>query len=141
MTSTFAPYPPNSPQAAARVLAMALVADGHHRAVEWRALQRQHAPQRLGLSMAALRAVVDTFCEDLLRAADGAWRGAHALAAPVSARLLGEVTDPELRERVLTLCEDVARADGHVVEGEQAMLDALVRAWRRRPLPKSSKGH
>ena len=43
-------YPTNSPEAAARVLAMAMLADGQYSMTEIRALDRQQAPARLGLT-------------------------------------------------------------------------------------------
>ena len=43
------PYPIDSPQAATRLLAMALVADGHYAPCELRTLDRLDASRRLGL--------------------------------------------------------------------------------------------
>ena len=68
-------YPTNSPEAAARVLAMAMLADGQYSMTEIRALDRQQAPARLGLTPEAFKAVVDGFCQDLLLAHEGRWTG------------------------------------------------------------------
>ena len=126
-------YPTDSPQAAARLLAMALVADGNYSLTEIRALDRLRASGRLGLSPEALKEVLDTFCEDLLTAADGQWTGSAAMDNATREQLLAEVQDPALRAQVVELCQAVVQADGHEAEGEAALLDALIRAWRQWP--------
>ena len=68
-------YRTNSPEAAARLLAMALVADGNYSLTEIRALDSLQASSRLGLTPDALKEVLDHFCEDLLTAAHGEWTG------------------------------------------------------------------
>lgn len=126
-------YPINSPEAAARLLAMALVADGNYSLTEIRALDRLDAPQRLGLSPEAFKAVIDTFCEDLLTAAQGEWTGSARMDAATRQQLLAEVQEPALRDRLVHLCQAVVHADGHEADGEAALLDALTHAWRLRP--------
>ncbi len=72
-------YPTDSPEAAARLLAMALVADGHYAISEIKALDRLSAPARLGLAPEAFKQVIDHFCEDLLLASHGEWLGSAAI--------------------------------------------------------------
>lgn len=126
-------YPTNSPQAAARLLAMALVADGNYSLTEIRALDRLRASRRLGLAPSALKQVLDTFCEDLLAAAQGRWTGSADMDDALRQQLLDEVRDPALRAQVVDLCQAIVQADGHETAGEAALLDALTRAWRQRP--------
>ncbi len=126
-------YPKNSPQAAARLLAMALVADGNYALSEIKALDRLDAARQLGLPPQDLKAVIDAFCEDLLLGAHGEWLGSSQLDAATRQALLAEVTDPALRETLVALCEAVVAADGHLADGETAMLDSLTRAWRQMP--------
>ena len=126
-------YPVNSPQAAARLLAMALVADGNYALSEIRALDRLDAARQLGLSPQDLKAVIETFCEDLLLGAHGEWLGSSQLDATTRQALLAEVTDLTLRTKIVALCEAVVAADGHLADGETAMLDSLARAWRQMP--------
>lgn len=126
-------YPLNSPQAAARLLAMALVADGNYALSEIKALDRLGAARQLGLPPQDLKAVIDAFCEDLLLGAHGEWLGSSQLDATTRQALLAEVTDPALRETIVALCEAVVAADGHLADGETAMLDSLTRAWRQLP--------
>lgn len=132
-------YPHNSPQAAARVLAMALLADGHYSMVEVQTLDRIHAARRLGLTPEGFKEVLDDFCHDLLAAHQGQWTGSfHRLDPLMRTRLVGEVTDPELQQEVMVLCTDIVKADGHLAEGELQMLDSLAGTWARRFYPAAS---
>jgi len=126
-------YPVNSPEAATRLLAMVLVADGRYSMAEIRALDRHQAPAQLGLSPAAMQAVIKDFCTDLLADAGGQWTDSTRLADTTRQRLIAEVQDPELQERVWHLCEAIAQADGHLADGEVDMLDTLAFSWRQVP--------
>lgn len=126
-------YPTNSPQAATRLLAMALVADGNYSMTELRALDRLEAPRRLGLPAEDIKAVIDQFCEDLLQATHGEWLGSSHIDEATRQALLEEVQDQALREQIMGLCVGVALADGHLADGEVALLDALQKAWRAVP--------
>lgn len=122
-------YPVNSPEAAARVLAMALVADGQYSATEIRALDRQNAPQRLGLTPQAFKQVVDDFCLELLHMNHGQWDG--QVDPEIRQQLLAEITERDLQDLILQQCEALVLSDGHLADGEVELLDALSAAWRR----------
>jgi hypothetical protein len=121
--------PVNSPQAAARVLAMALVADGHYSMTELRALDRLDAPARLGLSPEAFKDVLDRFCQDLLAIGNGRWTG--MVDGDTRQQLMAEITLPDLQDLIAQQCEALTLADGHLADGEVDLLDALGVAWRR----------
>lgn len=123
-------YPVNSPEAAARLLAMVLVADGRYTMAEIRAIDQLDAPAQLGLSPEAMTTVIGDFCTDLLADADGRWTDSTRMAESTRQRLIAEVSDPSLQERVWHLCEAIARADGHLADGEVFMLDTLAFSWR-----------
>jgi len=122
-------YPTNSPRAAARILALTLLADGHLRRAEIDALARLDAPAQLGLSAAALRAVLGDLCDDLL--ADARQEGgARCRVAPAALdAMLAEIDDRELQDRVLALCLAVATADGEVAEAEGMLLATAAERW------------
>ena len=122
-------YRTNSPQAAARLVAMALVSDGQYALSELQALDRLDAAQRLGLSTEAFQAVIDRFCQELLQASGGVWTGVVDNA--MRARLMAEVTDPALQDLIVQQCEALMLADGHLAGGEIALIDALSARWRR----------
>jgi uncharacterized tellurite resistance protein B-like protein len=122
-------YPANSPEAAARVLAMAMLADGQYSMTEIRALDRQQVPARLGLTPEAFKAVVDGFCQDLLLTGAGNWTG--TVDATTRQQLMGEITERDLQDMILQQCEALMLADGHLADSEVDLLDALGAAWRR----------
>lgn len=59
-------YPRNSPEAAARIVALIMVADGHVSRSEITALDRLHASTRFGLAHADTAQCCAGFTEDLM---------------------------------------------------------------------------
>jgi uncharacterized tellurite resistance protein B-like protein len=122
-------YPNNSPQAAARIVALAMLADGDVCKAELDVLDRLDADRQLGLQPEELYAVVHGLCEDLLSTAQLTWADACRVDPRTLVELLAEVNDAELRLKVLRLCVSVVEADGQVAEGESVMLVAAVEHW------------
>lgn len=122
-------YPANSPQAAARLVALTMLADGHVSRVEAQTLERLGLPNTLGLSISALSEVLQGLCEDLLSCAQGDW-GRPAVDASLVNALLAEITDPSLRARVLQACVAVAEADEQLADGECVVLVQAIQQWR-----------
>lgn len=122
-------YPRNSPQAAARIVALAMLSDGHLTLHEMDILDRTDAPDQLGLARADLHAVLHGFCEDLLASAEQGWADACRVDASTLAGLLAEVDDPALQATVLKLCVQVVQADQHLADGESSLLLAAVDHW------------
>lgn len=60
-----ADIPENSPQAAARILSLTIIADGDVSNAEFALLDKLAMHEKLGLSRDALHEVFDTFCADL----------------------------------------------------------------------------
>lgn len=123
------PYPSNSPCAAARILALAALADGNICEAELDLLNRLRAYERLGLTRADFHAVGHTLSKDLLTSAQLTWADICPVDPRTLAELMAEVDDPELRLKVLRLCVLVCEADGHVVDGEEIVLVAAVEYW------------
>jgi hypothetical protein len=126
-------YPIDSPQAAARLLAMALVADGHCALSELKALDRMGACERLGLTAQDMTSVIDHFIEDLMVGLRGDWHGSARLTHEQRTLLLDDIRDPSLRAEVHQLCEALVQADGHRADGEEDLLAAMAWAWREQP--------
>ncbi|URI08521.1 TerB family tellurite resistance protein [Aquincola tertiaricarbonis] len=122
-------YPANSPEAAARIVALVLISDGHVCRSELALLEEMDLPGELGLRADAMPAIVQTLCEDLLTAAP---HGA-GLGSSVDADLLGalmrDITDLSLQRKVVQLALAAAAADAHLSDGEEAMLEAVRRHW------------
>ena len=122
-------YPKNSPQAAARIIALTLLADGNVGQAELALLDELAVHQQLGLTRDALHAVVDTFCQDVLANKPVAEADACPVDEYVMEELMGEIDDPALRRKVLDLCVKLAEVDDHVAEGESIVLIAAVAHW------------
>jgi uncharacterized tellurite resistance protein B-like protein len=122
-------YAPNSPQAAARIVALTIVADGDVDKAEFALLDELTVHEQLGLERDALHAVIDTFCEDLLSSNQLAWAGNCPVDDYTLSELMGEIDDPALRRKVLGLCVRLAEVDGHVAAGESIVLVAAVEHW------------
>ena len=122
-------YSQNSPQAAARIVALTLVADGDVGQAELTLLDELVVHQQLGLTRRALHVVIDRFCEDLLSSKQLAWAEACPVDEYTLASLMGEIDDPALRRKVLDLCARLAMVDDHVAEGESMVLSAALAHW------------
>ncbi len=122
-------YPPDSPQAAARIIALTVLADGDigDAEVEW--LDRLAIHEQLGLARQELHALLDQFCEDLLSSGQLRWADACPVDERTLADLMGEIQDPALRLKLLGLCVDLAEADARVDDGESIVLVAAVEHW------------
>jgi uncharacterized tellurite resistance protein B-like protein len=122
-------YPANSPEAAARIVALTMLADGHLSKAELDALERHGGYRQLGLEPEQLHDVLLALCEDLLHGANLAWADACRIDPYALDRLMEEIDDPALRRRVLALCVQVAEADARVSDGESLMLAHAVENW------------
>ncbi len=123
-------YPQNSPEAAARIVALVLISDGHVCSSEFDILKRLGAEHELGLEPQLLPHIVHTLCEELL--ASGYETGSLMSHVDDSAlgSLMAEISDPALRRKVLRLSLAAARADGHLADGETLVLEAARRRWK-----------
>ena len=122
-------YPIDSPQAAARIVALAMLADGQMCKAETDVLDRLYAHEELGLGPDELHRVVHLMCDDMLSTAEMTWADACKLDPRTLEKLTAEINDSELRLKVLGLCVAVIEAEGHVVEGEAAVLRAVAESW------------
>ncbi|MDP3424541.1 MAG: hypothetical protein Q8S32_12355 [Burkholderiaceae bacterium] len=124
-------YPLNSPQSAARVLAVVVLADGHCSQTELALIRAQQATTQLGLTADAWECVVRDFVDDLMLASRSEWTGAGRMDAHTREQLLSEVTDPGLQERLRALARSVVLVDGHVTDDELLVLSTMDRLWQR----------
>lgn len=122
-------YPVNSPQAAARIVALTVLADGDIGDAEIECLDRLAVHERLGLARHELHALLDTFCEDLLSSEQLKWADACPVDQRTLTNLMGEIQDPAMRLSLLRLCVQLAEVDARVDEGESIVLVAAVEHW------------
>ncbi|MDO9235938.1 MAG: TerB family tellurite resistance protein [Aquabacterium sp.] len=126
-------YPRNSPEAAARILALVLISDGHVCRSEFETLNQLDGVRHLGLDPQKLPGIGQTFCEDLLMEGFDGRSILSRVGDGLMASLMAEVDDLHLRAQVLLLATSVAHADKHLSEGETAMIDAIRRIWQTSP--------
>jgi hypothetical protein len=123
-------YPHNSPEAAARIVALVVLSDGHVCSAELDILQRLGAERELGLEPNLLPHIVHTVREEMH--SGGYETGSLSGNADDStlASLMSEISDPALQRSVLRLSLAAARADGHLANGETVVLEAARRHWQ-----------
>jgi hypothetical protein len=123
-------YPTNSPEAAGRIVALVLLADGNVCRSELDALERLGASQALGLSPGALPRLVQSLCEDLLTGLCATGSLLAHIDQATLASLMAEVDDRRLQREVLRLAQAAAAADQHLADGEALVLEAARRHWQ-----------
>jgi hypothetical protein len=121
--------PRNSPQAAARLVALVMISDGHVCRSEFDGLAALNAEGRLRLQPGALPTTLHQLCEELLATSPAAATLAQTLEESVVHSLLDEVDDPALQRLVFELAMAATRADGHAAEGELSLLGTMIARW------------
>ena len=120
-------YPRNSPQAATRILALAMLAYGHQCRSELALLERLQVHDQLGLSRTELHAVIHSFCEDLLAVSAGmCWVDLAQVRPDPLRQVLSEVDDPALQTLVMELCISLIEADRLLADTESVLLAAAL---------------
>lgn len=122
-------HPRNSPEAAARIVAIVLICDGHVCRSEIEALQHLQVERQLGLAPGSFAQVVHTLCEDLLMGAYGSGSMMCSVDEDTLASLLAEVDDPDLQAQVLRLASAAVEADRHLADAEALVVAAARQHW------------
>jgi uncharacterized tellurite resistance protein B-like protein len=120
-------YPANSPRAMARLVVLALLADGQLDDRELSVLERRGAFVTLGISREDFVQVLYDFCADVARLSETA--GGYRLSPALLAALFAEVDDPRAKERVLNLIVAVVSSDGRFTDSEEKLFLNAVEAW------------
>lgn len=120
-------YPINSASAKARLVVLALLADGRLDECELEVLNRRGSFAALSISREGFVQVLHEFCADVSRLAGGAadWR----VSPDLLAGLFAEVTEVEARYAVLRLIISVISSDGHLARGEERLFLGALDAW------------
>lgn len=120
-------YTQNSPEALARLVAMAILADGRldNREVDW--IKHNDTAALLGVDRDTLIQVLLDCCRDVINEAEQ--ERVFLLEDHRLARLADDITDPALRRVALSAMLIIAKTDGSVSEGEQSLLRFLMSRW------------
>ena len=125
-------YRRNSPEAAARIVALVLISDGNASKSEFEVLNGLGGVRDLGLDPKDMPCIVQTLCEDLLMEGFDGRTILSRVGDGLMASLMAEVDDLLLQARVLRIAKKVIYADRHLSDAEFAMVDAISRHWRLR---------
>ena len=123
-------YPRNSPEAAARIVALVLISDGHVCSSEFDILKQLGAERELGLEPNRLPHIVQTLCEELLTGGYGTGSLISNVDDSTLASLMAEISEPALQRKVLRLSLAAARADRHLADGETLVVEAARHHWK-----------
>ncbi|MFP5394011.1 MAG: TerB family tellurite resistance protein [Gammaproteobacteria bacterium] len=120
-------YDENSAQATARILAMAMLVDGHLDPAELKVVDNPKATREFGIDMPMFRQVLEDLCYDMLHTA--VRQGAVELNSALLDSVLSDITDPELRRRLLNALWRIADADGYLADAEAIFLARACALW------------
>jgi hypothetical protein len=123
-------YPHNSPEAAARIVALVLISDGHVCSSEFEILKQLGAERALGLEPHLLPHIVHTLREELRLGGCTTGSLMDNVDDSTLASLMAEISDPALQRTALRLALAAARADGHWADGETVVVAAARRHWQ-----------
>jgi len=118
-------YPPDSPQAVSRLLALTVISDGGGSPPEISATYRLGILDQAGIDDAMFDQVLQELTADLPATADGLVR----VDAEVIDQCLAEIARPDLRLRLWKAMWQLAYADDSFAHAELALLHRATEAW------------
>jgi hypothetical protein len=123
-------YPTDSPRAKARLVVLALLADGRMGAAELDGLVKHQVFAELDVTREDFFGVLYDFCADATRLPDG--RGNYLLSPALLETLFAEVGSVAERQKLVRLMFDVIRSDGYLADGEARLFWHVLDTWRLR---------
>jgi hypothetical protein len=124
------PYPVNSARAKARLLVLAMIADGRIDAAELDSLMKRGAFAELGITRNDFLEVLYEFGADLSGLPTSGFE--VAISPRVVESLLAEVADDTQKLAMLRLIFDVIRSDGELAPAEARLFWNALDAWSLR---------
>ncbi len=128
-------YETDSAHAAARIIALALLADGGLDRAELETLARSRLLGRLGLEGNAFDEILRDYCDDLLSSTSYLDGTRLQLEDEVVDALLDDIRDPALQAVLLEAMQQIVSADGIESEREVDVLASALRRWGITPGP------
>ncbi len=122
-------YATNSPRAQARLVVLALLADGRLDECEIDALDRRGIFADLGIARSAFVEVLSDFCSDVAGQLPVSGSG-YQLTQKALAGMLDEVSDRRVRVRLLRHMLAVINSDGHLSDAEQSLIRSTIEHWQ-----------
>lgn len=122
-------YLTNSPEAMARIVAVALLADGAIDPAEMSVLERRDVIGAIGIGRERFDRVLADYCEDYLASVQSMPYGHFRHDEQTIALLLDEIRAPELPRKVLRAMLDVVNADRCLGGDEAVVVARAMRQW------------
>lgn len=119
-------YVKNSPQAAGRILAITIIADGNVAPSEMAAMHQSRIMEYVDLDEDQFDHVLQDLCNDLLTTTRG---GSVHLEPEVIDEMLSEISHPDLRRKLLQAMWRIADADGWLANAEAVLLNRASVVW------------
>lgn len=123
-------YPSDSIEAIARVVSLALLADGGLDNSELRTLERHAILERLKIGDETFDRVLHEFCDDVLLTARAPNLGQIELDSEVIDSVLSDVRSPALQRQTLRAIVDIVAADHCLNGGEAVLLSRAMNRWQ-----------
>ncbi|WP_137938714.1 hypothetical protein [Chitinivorax sp. B] len=122
------PFPQNSPEAMARILAMLMIADGNMDDRELELLEKLKLYDVLGLSRKQFIEVLHQYCEELEQSADPDGT-IHLVDRVRIDELLDAVDEPKKRLLLCAMVLDLSKADADFSDVEMAIFTHMLDHW------------
>ncbi len=130
-------YDTDSTPAAARILALTVLADGGLDRTELDTLMHTDLARRLGLGSVEFERILREYCDDLLLGAHYMDGMRLKLADEVLDQILEDIAEPALQQALLRAMQDIVSADGVETPAEVEVLARALEKWRMRGAPSS----
>lgn len=136
-------YPIDSPQAKARIVALALLADGGLDKSEIECLDRKDIVDSLGIAAETFDTVLHQFCEDVDQYGLRLPNGQLEFVSPAIRQILDEVRQHHLRHALLRTIFDIVLADRNLSLGEAQLTTLAMAHWgiQRHELAPPKRSH
>lgn len=122
-------YAPDSPESAARLLALAILSDGGLDVAELRVLDNYDIEGKLGLDKRLFDEVVKDFCFDLALYSDREFASHLELDRDTVGHLLRDIHSPHLQIELLRMMVDIVNADAALAGGEAMLISEAMMTW------------
>jgi uncharacterized tellurite resistance protein B-like protein len=129
MTHALQAVAPDSPEAAACVLSLAIMADGRLQGTEVGALDKHQAYAKLGMSREQFYEVMRDVCTALLERQTASGRSMFHLDEEPAVGWIDALQSPALRQTVAELALAVIRSDGELHPGESRLYWRVLDRW------------
>ncbi len=125
-------YETDSTPAAARLLALTVLADGGLDRNELDTMMHTDLVRRLGIGSVEFERILREYCDDLLLSANYLDGVRLRVADEVLDLLLEDITDPALQQALLRTMQEIVSADGVETSAEVDVLARALEKWSLR---------